>query len=641
VSFGPATNFAVGADPLSVAIGDLNGDGKLDLATANSEGTVSILLGTGTGTFGSATNFSAGPVTHAVVIGDLNGDGNPDLAVVNRDGVGVSIFLGDGTGAFGSATDFGVGATPLSIAIDDLNGDGKLDLAVANLNSNDVSILLGTGTGTFGSATNFSAGGSPHNVKIGDLNGDGKPDLAVANVFNNTVSILLGDGTGAFGSATDFAVGTNPNVVAIGDLDGDGVPDLAVANAASDNVSILLGTGTGTFGPATNFAAVSFVVYVAIGDLNGDGKPDLAVANCTSNNVSILLGTGTGSFGSATNFAVGTGPHPIAIEDLNGDGKLDLAVGNRTSNNVSILINNTNDTTPLTVDAGGPYTVNESSSVTLTAIGTDPEGQSLIYVWDLDDNDIFETSGQIVSFTGVDGPAIFTVSVQVTDNGNLTAVASATVTVNNIAPTVGTPVVSTKPSTEGSNVTASAIFSDPGVNDAPFSCIVNYGDGSGNFPGIVSGNTCSGPEHVYPTFGTYTVTINVTDKDGSTGSNSTTHIVIFNWSGFFQPVDNLPTLNLVKAGSAIPVKFSLGGNEGLNIFAAGYPQPVQIACNSGALMDDIEQTVNSGASSLSYSASNSQYTYVWKTEKTWAGTCRQLIIKLIDGTIHRAIFKFK
>lgn len=385
---------------------------------------------------------------------------------------------------------------------------------------------------------------------------------------------------------------------------------------------------------------------------------------------------------------------------------------------------------PPTVDAGGPYAVNEGSSVTLAATGADPEGQPLTYAWDLDNNGTFETSGQSVSFVGVDGPATPTVNVQVSDNGGLTAVASAIVTVNNIAPTaifnapasvnegsdivlslanpvdvsadldslqyafdcgsgysafgasntascptvdngilnvggkvmdkdggvseytsvvtinnvaptVTAPVISPEPSTEGSSVVASATFSDPGVNDAPFTCTVNYGDGTGNLAGTINGNTCTGPAHVYPTFGAYTVTISVTDKDGGTASNTATHTVIFNWTGFFQPVDNLPTLNSVNAGRAIPVKFSLGGNKGLSIFASGYPRSMQIACNTGAALDDVEETVTAGASTLSYSAGSDQYNYVWKTEKTWASTCRQLVVKLVDGEEQRASFKFK
>ena len=119
----------------------------------------------------------------------------------------------------------------------------------------------------------------------------------------------------------------------------------------------------------------------------------------------------------------------------------------------------------------------------------------------------------------------------------------------------------------------------------------------------------------------------------------------FTVSGPFQPVDNLPVLNLAKAGNAIPVKFSLGANQGLNIFANGYPRSAQTACDSSAPVDAIEQTVNAGGSSLSYDATTTQYTYVWKSDKTWSaapgGPCRQLVLAFVDGSFLRANFKFK
>lgn len=146
----------------------------------------------------------------------------------------------------------------------------------------------------------------------------------------------------------------------------------------------------------------------------------------------------------------------------------------------------------------------------------------------------------------------------------------------------------------------------------------------------------------------------VMDADGSAQTNLTNHPAVdfranwgpepqapYNFTGFFQPVDNLPTLNAVNAGRAIPVKFSLDGDQGLNIFEADYPKTQQIACDSTATVDGIEQTVTAGSSSLSYDASTDTYTYVWKTQKAWAGTCRQLVVKLNDGTVHRANFKFQ
>jgi len=117
-------------------------------------------------------------------------------------------------------------------------------------------------------------------------------------------------------------------------------------------------------------------------------------------------------------------------------------------------------------------------------------------------------------------------------------------------------------------------------------------------------------------------------------------LTLFNFSGFLQPVDNLPALNQVKAGQGIPVKFSLGGNQGLNILASGSPSSQLIACDSSAPLDAIEQTVTAGSSSLSYDATTNIYTYVWKTDKSWANTCRQLKVTLTDGTAHVANFKF-
>ena len=114
-----------------------------------------------------------------------------------------------------------------------------------------------------------------------------------------------------------------------------------------------------------------------------------------------------------------------------------------------------------------------------------------------------------------------------------------------------------------------------------------------------------------------------------------------NFSGFFPPVDNPPTVNVVKAGRAIPVKFSLGGNKGLDIFAAGFPVSGQMACSDGGPLSDIEETVTAGGSSLSYDAATDTYTYVWKTENSWAGTCRGLIVRLNDGSDHVALFKFR
>lgn len=115
----------------------------------------------------------------------------------------------------------------------------------------------------------------------------------------------------------------------------------------------------------------------------------------------------------------------------------------------------------------------------------------------------------------------------------------------------------------------------------------------------------------------------------------------YGFGGFLQPVEPRPTLNALKSGAAVPVKFSLGGDRGLDIFAAGYPISQVIACDATADVDAIEQTVTAGGSSLTYDPTTDVYTYVWKTDKAWAGTCRQLVLGLADGTVQRANFIFK
>jgi PKD repeat protein len=174
-------------------------------------------------------------------------------------------------------------------------------------------------------------------------------------------------------------------------------------------------------------------------------------------------------------------------------------------------------------------------------------------------------------------------------------------------------------------------FTDPGGQDT-HTILWDFGDGS-TAVGTLT------PTHTYSSIGTYTVTLTLTDDDSDVGNDTLTVKVQYAFTGFFSPVNNLPTLNAVKAGQAIPIKFSLGGNYGLSIFAAGYPSSSVVTCGNVA-EDAIEETVTAGNSGLSYSVGNQQYTYVWKTDKAWANTCRTLVLKFSDGTIQKAIFKF-
>jgi HYR domain/FG-GAP-like repeat/FG-GAP repeat len=642
VSFAPAQNYGVGTDPRFVTTGDFNADGKLDLATANANSdNVSILLGDGLGGFAAATNVGAGNGPRSVTTGDFNADGKLDLTTANFVSDNVSVLLGDGLGGFAAAVSFGVGDFPQSITTGDFNADGKPDLATANSGSANVSVLLGDGSGGFGAATNYATAFGPLSVAVGDFNGDGKPDLATANfTADGVVSVLLGDGGGGFGAASFLGTGNTPTFVAVGDFNGDGKPDLATAHLGSDNVSILLGDGLGGFAAATSFGAGDEPFSVTTGDFNADGKLDLATANANSDNVSILLGDGLGGFAAAVNFGAGDRPGSITAGDFNGDGKLDLATANLFSDYVSVLLNNCTSNTAPTITA---------LTVTRT-VGAAASNAQIATVSDAQDAEntlsvtapLASGSGVTLSGISIDASGNVTANVaascaamtstftlQVTDSGSLSATATLTVTVT---PETTPPVLSCP-----ANV---VVYLPPNSMDTGMMV---------NFPAPTATDNCSATPTITTSHGSGSIfpvgvtTVNVTAKDAANNqaSCSFTVTVRYNFSGFFQPVDNAPTVNSVNAGSAIPVKFSLSGNKGLNIFAAGYPQSQQIACSSGAPVDTIEETVTAGASSLSYDATTGQYKYVWKTDKAWKGTCRKLIVQFNDGSIREALIQFK
>ncbi len=172
-------------------MGDVNGDGFLDLATANFGGGLSLLLGNGDGSFKAPTALTAGTRPFSIIMADVNGDGKKDLISANYNSANVSILLGNGNGTFQSATSASTGTRPVSVAAADLDGDGKIDLAVANRDSNSISLLAGNGDGTFKAATNFTTGTTPYSVTIADFNGDSKLDLATANEGSNNISVFL------------------------------------------------------------------------------------------------------------------------------------------------------------------------------------------------------------------------------------------------------------------------------------------------------------------------------------------------------------------------------------------------------------------------------------------------------------------
>jgi hypothetical protein len=388
-SFAPAAGspFAAGGGTQSMAIGDLNFDGRPDLVVANfSDDTLTVLRGNGSGGFtpapGAAVATGDGPAS--VAIGDLNADGRPDLAVANLLSDNVSVLLGTASGnGFAPATPVAAGDGPRTVAIADLNGNGRLDIVVSNENSGNVSIALGNGSGGFAAAAGSPLStGAGRSVTVGDLNGDGRPDLAVPVAGFELVTLLTGNGSGGFTSAVDHEVptGSLPSSVAIGDLNHDGNADLAIANEDSNNVSVLLGNGSGGFAvdPGSPFAAGDGPVALASADLNADGHPDLAVADSGSDGVTVLNGDGSGGFASAGPvIPAGDLPKGLAIADLNADSRPDIAVSSFLSHNVTVLLNTsapvvTRSAAELIFPSQAATTIGDAQPLTITNTGDAP-----------------------------------------------------------------------------------------------------------------------------------------------------------------------------------------------------------------------------------------------------------------------------
>src|SRR3984957_18644486 len=334
VTFLPAVSYASGGlYAESVTITDVNGDGKPDLVVANQcvkttnekcghglmFGSVSVLLGNGDGTFQPELSYGSGGIhTLSVAVADVNRDGKPDLLVTNRNclkgcsGGIVSVLLNNGDGTFRPPVIYSSGQRDAwSIAVADVNGDGMPDLVVSDGDESFVSVLLGNGDGTFQPALSYASGeGGTFSVVVADVNGDGTPDVLVTkysggNNGNGSVGVLLGNGDGTFQPVVHYGSGgfspIAPNALAVRDVNGDGKLDLVVANTCSRStcsghgtVGVLLGNGDGTFQPAiSDSSSGGLAQSIAVADVNRDGKPDIVVGNTNTvtfqDSVGVLL----------------------------------------------------------------------------------------------------------------------------------------------------------------------------------------------------------------------------------------------------------------------------------------------------------------------------------------------------------------
>ncbi len=360
-----STTLATGSDPDSIVAGDFNGDGNIDLVVSNFDSsTVSIFLGNGNGTFGTGTTFSTGTETspESIAAGDFNNDGNLDVVTADGATAEVSILLGNGDGSFQTAVPYKCGLTPLQVIVSDFNQDGNLDLAVTDGGEPYVVVMLGNGKGTYPNQESFVTDRTPERLVSGDFNGDSYPDIAYTSVVANSVAVLIGssDGSGKFTSGAMYATGLSgksPDGIISADFNGDGRSDLAIVNPGDDNVTVMLGNGDGTFASSTPATTVATApLAVATGDFNQDGDLDAVAVSATENSVSVLIGEGNGTFKTPVDYPSGTNPFAVAVGNLNGDAYPDLAVADETSpGTVSVLLNNGDGTFAASV----PYSVGD------------------------------------------------------------------------------------------------------------------------------------------------------------------------------------------------------------------------------------------------------------------------------------------
>ena len=346
----------VGNFPDSAAVGDFNGDGKLDVAVTNgaspvlqaerngaqreqspaNSGTVQVLLGNGDGTLQPPVSYATAENPVRVAVGDLNGDGVPDLVVAEYSDTAISVLLGLGDGNFAPRQDYGAGRAASDVALADLNNDGKIDVAAAE--SGEVSVLLNNGDGTLAPGVDMPLDQPASSIVAGDLDRDGEIDLVATHQLT---SIYFGNGDGTFKAPIDYLPGQT--VVVSGEFDAKPGLDLVVDGATSTTlgVAFLSNRGDGTFFAPRAYSAPISELTMATRDLDGDGKPDLIATSGQPSTVDgavlVYLNNGTGEFPDRVDYGVGELPQALAVADVTGDGKDDLAVANKLDKTVSIL----------------------------------------------------------------------------------------------------------------------------------------------------------------------------------------------------------------------------------------------------------------------------------------------------------------
>ena len=490
------------------------------------------------------------------------------------------------------------GERPDGAAIGPIDGDARPDVLVTNLFSHDVSVFRNAGAVAFDPARSFSLGGVvyPDDPSLADFDGDG--DLDAVTIGATVLTVSRND-AGALTPAQTLPMGRYVQAAAAGDLDGDGMADVVASyhevmgDAVTGGLRVFLAGDDGVLAEHEHHPLTAALGEVALEDVDGDGDRDLLYGERfrvgptwtgATDGVVVKLGDGAGGFGERTLYDAADlqmTDAPMLLDDT-GDGIEDLVAGHGNANQLSVWPGN----------GDGTFGAHRARVV------AHPVHETATGDVDRDGHEDFVATNGLDAELYLGGP----------ERRSITLDAGA---------------------------------------EHPYGAALGDLDGDGWLDMVVA---TSGPQLAADPLNPDTVAVFRNTSAPAPGPDPDPDpdpepepepVPPLPFTGFFAPVDNAPTLTGVRAGSAVPVKFSLAGFRGMDVLAAGYPRSQEVACDATAPVDGIEETVSPGASALGYDAQADRYQVVWKTSELWAGTCRQLVVKLRDGSAHRATFRLR